>query len=102
MITNQHLRLSSENYCQKIESNSNAESKVDVYERCTEEGDYPNALKYNEIQATLLNPDWCGPWTSVRIRQNPNYAYRNYMYRKGLGPSNLTGLDENPDYTCPD
>ena len=24
------------------------------------------------------------------------------MYRKGLGPSNLPGLDENPDYTCPD
>ena len=24
------------------------------------------------------------------------------MYRKGLGPSNLTGLDENPDYTCLD
>ena len=21
---------------------------------------------------------------------------------KGLGPSNLSGLDENPDYTCPD
>ena len=25
-----------------------------------------------------------------------------YMYRKGLGPSDLSGLDENPDYTCPD
>ena len=24
------------------------------------------------------------------------------MYRKGLGPSNTSGLDENPDYTCPD
>ena len=24
------------------------------------------------------------------------------MYRKGLGPSNLSGLDENPEYTCPD
>ena len=24
------------------------------------------------------------------------------MYRKGLGPSNLFGLDEHPDYTCPD
>ena len=24
------------------------------------------------------------------------------MYRKGLGPSNLPGLDENPDYTCPE
>ena len=24
------------------------------------------------------------------------------MYRKGLGPSNLSDLDENPDYTCPD
>ena len=24
------------------------------------------------------------------------------MYRKGSGPSNLSGLDENPDYTCPD
>ena len=21
---------------------------------------------------------------------------------RGLGPSNLSGLDENPDYTCPD
>ena len=30
---------------------------------------------------------------------NPDYAYRNYMYRKGRGP---LGLDENPDYTCPD
>ena len=39
---------------------------------------------------------------SVRIRKNPDYAYRNYMYRKGLGPSNLSDLDENPDYTCPD
>ena len=38
----------------------------------------------------------------VWIRQNPDYAYRNYMYRKELGPSNLSGLDENPDYTCPD
>ena len=25
-----------------------------------------------------------------------------YMYRKGSGHSNLSGLDENPDYTCPD
>ena len=24
------------------------------------------------------------------------------MHRKGLGPSNLSGLEENPDYTCPD
>ena len=24
------------------------------------------------------------------------------MYRKGLGPSRLSGLDTNPDYTCPD
>ena len=24
------------------------------------------------------------------------------MYRKGLWPSYLFGLDENPDYTCPD
>ena len=24
------------------------------------------------------------------------------MYRKGSGPSNLSGLDENPDYTYPD
>ena len=24
------------------------------------------------------------------------------MYRKGRGPSNLSGLDKNPDYTCPD
>ena len=24
------------------------------------------------------------------------------MYRKGLGPFNLSGLDENPVYTCPD
>ena len=24
------------------------------------------------------------------------------MYRKGVGPFNLSGLDENPDYTCPD
>ena len=24
------------------------------------------------------------------------------MYRKGLGLSNLSGLDENLDYTCPD
>ena len=24
------------------------------------------------------------------------------MYRKGPGPSNLSGLDENLDYTCPD
>ena len=24
------------------------------------------------------------------------------MYRKGLVPSNLSGLGENPDYTCPD
>ena len=39
---------------------------------------------------------------SVRIRQNPDYAYGNCMYRKGLGPSNLSGLDENPDNTCPD
>ena len=31
-----------------------------------------------------------------------DYAYRNDMYRKGLGPSNLSGLDENPDNTCPD
>ena len=23
-------------------------------------------------------------------------------YRKGPGASNLSGLDENPDYTCPD
>ena len=23
------------------------------------------------------------------------------MYREGLGPSNLSGLDENLDYTCP-
>ena len=23
------------------------------------------------------------------------------MDRKGLGPSNLSGLDENPDCTCP-
>ena len=23
------------------------------------------------------------------------------MYRKGLGPSNLSGLAENPDYKCP-
>ena len=38
----------------------------------------------------------------VRIRQNLDYAYRNYMYRRGPGPSNLSGLDENPDYTCPD
>ena len=42
------------------------------------------------------------PKCPVRIRQNPDYAYRNYLYRKGLGPSNLSGLDENPDYTCPD
>ena len=34
--------------------------------------------------------------------QNPDYAYRNYMYRKGQGPSDLSGLDENPDYTCSD
>ena len=54
------------------------------------------------IQATLLNPDWCGPLVSVRIRQNPDYAYRKYTYRKALGPSNLSGLYENPDYRCPD
>ena len=24
------------------------------------------------------------------------------MYRKGPGSSNLPGLDENPDFTCPD
>ena len=24
------------------------------------------------------------------------------MYRKRPGPSNLSGLDKNPDYTCPD
>ena len=24
------------------------------------------------------------------------------MYRKGPGPSNWSGLDENPNYTCPD
>ena len=24
------------------------------------------------------------------------------MYRKGPGPSDLSSLDENPDYTCPD
>ena len=24
------------------------------------------------------------------------------MYRKGPGPSNLSGLGENPDYTSPD
>ena len=54
------------------------------------------------IQAILLNPDWRGPWISVRIRQNPDYAYRNYMYRKGLGAPNMSGLDENPDYTFPD
>ena len=24
------------------------------------------------------------------------------MYRKGPGPSNLSGLDKNLDYTCPD
>ena len=24
------------------------------------------------------------------------------MYRKGLGPSNLSVLDKNQDYTCPD
>ena len=24
------------------------------------------------------------------------------MYKKGPGPSNLSGLDENLDYTCPD
>ena len=54
-----------------------------------------------QIRVKLLNPNWCGPWISVRIRQNPDYAYRNHMYRKGLGPSNLSGWDENPDYTCP-
>ena len=47
------------------------------------------------IQATLLNPDECGPYISVRIRQHPDYAYRIYMYRKELGPS-------NPDNTCTD
>ena len=31
------------------------------------------------------------------LGKNPYYAYRNYMYRKGLGPSNLSGLDENQD-----
>ena len=30
-----------------------------------------------------------------------DYAYRNYMYKKELGHSNLFGFDENPDYTCP-
>ena len=24
------------------------------------------------------------------------------MHRKGLGHPNVSGLDENPDYTCPD
>ena len=24
-----------------------------------------------------------------------DYAFRNYMYMKGPGPSNLSGLDEN-------
>ena len=36
------------------------------------------------------------------MSQNPDYAYKNYVYRKGPGPTNLSGLDENPDYTCPD
>ena len=27
----------------------------------------------------------------------PDYAYRNNMYRKKMGPSNLSGLDENLD-----
>ena len=53
----------------------------------------------SSIQANLLNPDLCGPKI---LSKNPNYAFGNYMYRKGLGPSNLSGLDENPDYTCPD
>ena len=42
------------------------------------------------------------PKISVRIRQKPEYAYWNYMYSKGLVPSNMSGLDENPDDTCPD
>ena len=54
------------------------------------------------MQATLLNPDICGPSISVRIRQNPDYAYRNYKHGKGPGLFNLSGLDEYPDYTCPD
>ena len=36
-----------------------------------------------------------------KFRQNPDYACRNYMYRKGLGTSNQSGLDENPEYICP-
>ena len=24
------------------------------------------------------------------------------MYRKGLGPCNVSGLDDSLDYTCPD
>ena len=55
-----------------------------------------------ELQAIQLNPDWCGPYISVRIMQNPDYAYGNYMYSKEQGPSNLSGLDENPEYACPD
>ena len=37
-----------------------------------------------------------------KFRQNPDYACRNYMYRKGLGTSNQSGVDENPEYICPD
>ena len=51
------------------------------------------------IQANLLNPDQCRPYISVGSRQNLDYAYRNYMYRKGPGPSNLSGKDQNLDYT---
>ena len=36
------------------------------------------------------------------LGKNLDFAYRNYMYRKGMGPSNLSSLDENLNYTCPD
>ena len=72
-----------------------------MYER--ESGNIYGVENLNKrVQATLLNPDWCEPNISIRIWRNPDYVYRKYMYRKGFGASNLSGLDENPDYTCPD
>ena len=36
------------------------------------------------------------------LGEKMDYVYRNYMYRKGSGPSNLSEKDENLDCTHPD
>ena len=55
-----------------------------------------------KVQVTLLNPDDMDPKHLSGIGKIRIMRIGIICIGRDWGPSNMSALDENPDYTCPD